>query len=97
MLRDLLPRKFHLSQNYPDPFKEETTIKYCLPHRCQVTVTVSNAGGQVIERLVDEEQPAGTHKVVWEPGNLPSGVYFCHMSVKSFMATKKMFLGEVNP
>jgi hypothetical protein len=96
MLRDLLPPKFHLSQNYPNPFREETTIKYCLPHQCRVTVTVSDAGGQVIERLVDEEKPAGTYKVIWEPRNLAGGVYFCHMSVKSFRATKKMSLEEAN-
>lgn len=35
-MKDLVPDEYYLSQNYPEPFKEKTTIKYCLPENVKV-------------------------------------------------------------
>jgi hypothetical protein len=60
---DLEPTEFYLSQNYPNPFKEKTTIKYCVAYKTRVQLTVYNTGGKLIEKLVDEEKEAGTYEV----------------------------------
>ena len=60
---DLSPNEFYLFQNYPNPFKEKTTIKYCVAYKTRVRITVFNIGGKMIEKLVDEEKEAGTYKV----------------------------------
>ena len=42
---EMIPLKFHLSQNYPNPFKDKTSIKYCIAYKTVVEITVSNSDG----------------------------------------------------
>ena len=61
-MNDLVPNEFYLFQNFPNPFKEKTTIKYCVAYKTRVRITVFNTEGDIIEKLVDEEKEAGTYK-----------------------------------
>lgn len=63
LMNDFEPSEFFLSQNYPNPFKERTVIKYCVAVRARVILTVYDADGNVIEKLVDEYQNPGTYEV----------------------------------
>ena len=92
MLKDLLPSEFQLSQNYPNPFRDRTTIKYCVPHRCRVVLSIHRSNGRPVERLVDTEKEAGTHEAVWDAEVLSPGVYLCRMKAASFRDAKKMLL-----
>ncbi|MEJ2618408.1 MAG: hypothetical protein P8Z35_25860, partial [Ignavibacteriaceae bacterium] len=62
-MNNLVPVEFYLGQNYPNPFKEKTTIKYCVAYKTRIKITVFNSKGEIIERLVDEEKEAGTYKL----------------------------------
>jgi hypothetical protein len=62
-LSDLVPSEFHLSQNYPNPFSERTTIKFCIPGRTRVRLEVFNSEGLIVETLLDEEKDAGTYEI----------------------------------
>ena len=69
------PSEFYLSQNYPNPFKERTVIKYCVAVRARVILTIYDSEGNEIEKLVDEEQNPGTYEVEFanvETGHAPS-------------------------
>src|SRR3990170_5603251 len=72
---DTTPLEFYLSQNYPNPFKEKTVIKYCVAYKTRVQITVYNSEGKEIEKLVDEEKKPGTYEVVFQSavGSLPNG------------------------
>ena len=88
-----IPTVYSLSQNYPNPFNPSTTIEFQLPHRDFVKLSVSNIIGQEVAVLVNEEKGAGTHRVVWNAGVLPSGIYFYRLETTSgFVAAKKMLL-----
>jgi flagellar hook assembly protein FlgD len=94
MLIDLVPSEFHLGQNYPNPFREQTRITYCVPEKCRVMLTIYDSDGGLVERLVDEEKSAGTYEVTWNANNLPSGFYQSVMNAGSFTETKKMLVSK---
>jgi hypothetical protein len=74
-MNEFEPSEFYLSQNYPNPFRDKTTIKYCVACRTRVLLKVFNAEGKEIEKLVDEEQNPGTYEVEYtnvETGHAPS-------------------------
>ena len=86
----LLPKEFSLSQNYPNPFNPSTTIEYALPKDSYVTLEVYNMLGQRVEVLVNEEQQAGYHRVVFDATKLPSGVYVYRIKAQDFVDVKKL-------
>ncbi len=94
---DEIPGSFLLSQNHPNPFNPETTIRYHLPKTIQVKLSVFNASGQRISTLVNEIQPADNYAIQWdgrdeEGRNLASGIYLYRLETEDFVQTKKMLL-----
>ena len=89
---EMIPLKFHLSQNYPNPFKEKTIIKYCVPYKTEITITVYNSNGMLIERLLKNEQDAGTYEIEFYRGNQPEGIYYCRLKADDYSNTKKMII-----
>ncbi|NMB48431.1 T9SS type A sorting domain-containing protein, partial [Candidatus Kuenenbacteria bacterium] len=57
-----------------------------------VQLTVFNATGQTITRLVDEEQGAGSYQVSWDGSAVPTGIYFYRIEAGSFSKVQKMTL-----
>jgi hypothetical protein len=92
-----------LSQNYPNPFKDKTTIKYCIAYRSRVQISIYNSHNELIEKLLDEEKDAGTFEIefrsVIRNKQLPDGDYYCQFivftssgPVRDFIQTKKIIL-----
>lgn len=91
-MNELVPSEFRLSQNYPNPFSEVTTIKFCLPCRARVRVDIVHTGSGVIRRLCDEEIDAGTFEIGLDSSGLPEGSYVCVFQAGEFLSTKRMHL-----
>ena len=94
-----IPEKLVLNQNYPNPFNPSTVISYQLPVSSNVTLKVFDVLGNEIATLVDEEKPAGSYEVEFNPvshsresGNLSSGVYFYQLKAGNYFETKKMIM-----
>jgi hypothetical protein len=87
-----VPKEYSLSQNYSNPFNPSTTIRYGLPQRSQVTLSIFNTLGQQVALLQNGEQEVGYHEVRFEGSGLSSGVYFYRMQAGSFIETKKFLL-----
>jgi hypothetical protein len=87
-----VPRDFALFQNYPNPFNPSTTIRYGLPARSDVNLTVFNTLGQEVSELVQGEQDAGYHEVRFDARDLPSGVYLYRIRAAVYSETKKLLL-----
>ena len=84
--------EYQLFQNYPNPFNPTTTIRYGLPQRAYVTLTVFNTLGQAVATLVQEEQNAGYHDVRFYGSGLASGVYFYRLQAGDFVQAKKFVI-----
>ncbi|MBU2483243.1 MAG: T9SS type A sorting domain-containing protein, partial [Proteobacteria bacterium] len=65
-----------LSQNYPNPFNPSTTIKFALPERANVKLSIYNLLGENVAELVNGEMDAGYHETQWHANGFANGVYF---------------------
>jgi hypothetical protein len=81
-----------LEQNYPNPFNPSTTIRFALPKRSHVRLTIFNTLGQQVTRLVDADIDAGVHDVVLDARPLASGTYFYRITAGDFSQTRMLVL-----
>jgi hypothetical protein len=65
--------------NYPNPFMDQTTIRYILPVSGDVKLVLFDICGREIRTLVDEQQSAGTHNLTISSENIPQGVCYCRI------------------
>jgi hypothetical protein len=86
------PNDFHLFQNYPNPFNPSTTIVYQVAAHGLVMLTIYDALGREVVRLVNEEKPAGMYTAVWDAGQMPSGMYFGRLTSNGEQQVRKMIL-----
>ena len=87
-----IPKSVRLQQNYPNPFNPSTTIRFALPERSQVQLTVYDLMGREVAALVNETKPAGRHSVQFDAANLASGVYIYRLDTGAELFTRKMIL-----
>jgi hypothetical protein len=88
----VVPREYDLAQNFPNPFNPSTIIRYAIPVKSHVLLTVHNLLGQVVSTIVNGEQDAGFHEVRFDALNLASGVYLYRLEAGKFVETRKLTL-----
>jgi photosystem II stability/assembly factor-like uncharacterized protein len=71
---------FQMAQNYPNPFKQTTTIRFYLPKTSTVKLEIFNVTGSKIATLLETGKDAGEHQVTFDGSGLPDGIYFCRYS-----------------
>ena len=86
-----------LMGNYPNPFNPATTIIFSLAEQDQVTITIYNNRGQLVQRLFSGYLPAGEQRIIWDGidernKQVGSGVYLYRMQTSGYSATGKMLL-----
>ncbi len=91
-----LPRLLQLHANAPNPFRTSgTTIRYDLMAGSPVKLTVYDAQGRVVRRLLDERvQLAGSYAVAWDGRDdagrvAPGGVYFYRLDAGASSQSKR--------
>ncbi len=99
-----IPEKYSLLQNYPNPFNPSTSLRYRLPAKSHIELTIFNALGQKIVTLINAEQSSGSHEIKWDGRNsagisVNSGVYFYRIiarqlenDAQEFTETRRMLL-----
>ncbi len=93
----LLPDKYALQQNFPNPFNPITTIQYELPKQELVQIIIFDLLGHQVKRLVDGIQGAGLNSIVWDATNdhgqpVSAGIYIYQLQAGGFLQTRKMIL-----
>ncbi len=88
------PENYSL-RNFPNPFNEETMIRYQIPEDSDVKIQVYNNKGQEVVTLVSKELLKGVYEVQWDGRDqmkriVPSGVYFYHLSAGDEVLVEKM-------
>ena len=95
MVKIPLPEEYVLYQNYPNPFNPVTKIRYEIPKRERVNLTIYNVMGQKVATLVDEEKTPGYYVAEWngkdEYGrDASTGVYIYRLVTDSRTLTCRM-------
>ena len=92
-----------MSQNFPNPFRTVTQMRFTLPQRSHLKLMVLDVTGRQIATLAVGAWDAGSHTVSWSgrtdaDEKAPSGVYFVRMTAglmsgeQRFMSLRKMAL-----
>jgi hypothetical protein len=92
-----IPQELALEQNYPNPFNPATTIKYSLPERTDVRVSVYSLLGQEIALLVHATQDPSSYTVTWngrdtKGTDMPSGIYIIRLQAGNKQFARKAVL-----
>ncbi len=75
-----LPADLTLEQNYPNPFRRSSSIRFTLPVRGQVVLTLHDLLGRQVATVLDAEYQAGTHHARIEADRMPAGSYLIRLS-----------------
>ncbi|MEI6436823.1 MAG: hypothetical protein WCP32_18510 [Bacteroidota bacterium] len=81
-----------LKQNFPNPVKANTSITYFTPAPGKTMLNVYDLKGYMVEKLVDEIQPSGSHTCTFEPSDLPNGIYTYVLRWKGVILSGKMLV-----
>ncbi|MDT3697311.1 MAG: membrane dipeptidase [Ignavibacterium sp.] len=83
-----LPNDFKVEQNFPNPFNPSTKINFSIPSEGQVTISVHNILGEMINQK-STYLTAGVYTVDWYSKG-SAGVYLYTISFGNKSLTKKM-------
>ncbi len=92
-----LPEANALSQNFPNPFNPETTIKFDVLNNDNIELTVYDIRGQKVKTLTNKYFTRGNYSVVWDGndnnGNpVSSGIYIYKYQSSTDVFTHRMVL-----
>ena len=86
------PKEFVLYQNFPNPFNPSTTIKFALPVKTNLSLSVYNTLGEKVAEIFNGELEEGYHEMMFNASGLSSGIYFYKIESENYSATKKLIL-----
>lgn len=89
---EIIPIKFELSQNFPNPFNPSTTIRFSLPVQTQLKINIYNMLGELVKTLSEGIYEAGYYSIKFDAAGLSSGTYIYRLESNNFTETKKMIL-----
>ena len=88
--------RFELLYNYPNPFNSETLVWFNIPEsvteEVRVRVEVYDILGRRVMTLMDENRLSGKQEVLFDAGNLSSGIYILRMIAGGSADSHKLML-----
>ena len=87
-----MKQNIQLIKNYPNPFTKETNFDFLLNESQEITFTIYNAVGEIVES-VTKNYNEGFNKYTWQPKiNCAKGIYFYNFTGQNAEATGKVLL-----
>jgi len=100
-IKENIPERFDLKENYPNPFNPTTTIEFDVPRvfkgNTTIHLAIFNTLGQKIKTLVNASLGPGTYRVRWDGTNengetVSSGIYLYGIQSEYYVRFRKMIL-----
>jgi len=73
---ELIPSILDYSYCYPNPVNSQVNISFGIKQPGTVAIEIYDLLGRKTGSLINEFMTAGSHRVTWNAGDLPSGIYF---------------------
>lgn len=86
------PSDLILYPNFPNPFRDETTISYILPETSHVRITIFNTLGQNVQNVTDRTYESGGHAITLNLHSLAPGVYWVRMEADNILLQQPITL-----
>ena len=91
----VLPHELLLHPNSPNPFNPMTTLRFDLPAKTSVNLTIFTLTGRRVATLVDGVLAAGRHDITWNGRDdgaraVASGTYIYRLRAAGRTLTRKM-------
>lgn len=88
--------RFELLYNYPNPFNNDTLVRFNIPSSVEegvrVTIEIYDILGRRVGTLMDETRQAGAQDVLFQAGELSSGIYILRMRAGGSADSHKLML-----
>ncbi|HMQ99156.1 MAG TPA: T9SS type A sorting domain-containing protein, partial [Ignavibacteria bacterium] len=93
-ISSIIPDRYMLYNNYPNPFNPVTTINFDIPSGVDtdVELVIYDVTGRIAAVLVNSALRPGKYSAVWNASGFASGVYFYRLSAGKFTDIKKMIV-----
>ncbi len=97
---NLVPRVITLLQNFPNPFNQQTEIRFFLPDDFKLhnlNLQIFDLRGRLVKTFQINDTKPGWNKILWngrdtQNQEVSSGVYFYGLKTKSFQSYKKLMV-----
>ncbi|MFH0991057.1 MAG: DUF1565 domain-containing protein [bacterium] len=85
-VKDMLPKEYSLSQNFPNPFNLSTSFNVIMPRPTSVKLMVYNILGRVVRTLFTGDMETGSYWFTWDgrddrQSRVPTGAYYCRLEI----------------
>ncbi len=92
LIESVIADRIALEPNYPNPFRDQTQIRFSLDRQTQVELTLHDLLGRQIRTLKNGSMPQGFHTVELDARELSSGVYFYRLRTENRVESGKMMI-----
>ncbi len=92
LLSNEIPEAFRLYQNYPNPFNSQTNIRFDLPEKSQIKLTLFDILGRNIQELISMYLNEGAYTYPFNAERLNSGIYFIRLETNKYNSIIRIVL-----
>ena len=94
---DITPNDIILHDNFPNPFNNNTAIRYLHDGKNSLSIYITDVKGRLIKIIHEGKKSRGMKNIYWDGTNsfgleARSGMYFYTLEAEGFKKTKKMLL-----
>lgn len=83
-------RELVLYPNMPNPFNDQTRIRFSLPKDMPVRISLRNVLGQELEEIISADFSSGHHEIVFDAKAYPAGTYFYRLEAPNHQLNRSM-------
>lgn len=81
---------FQEYHNFPNPFRESTSIRFDVSTAGNVSLEIFNISGQLVHQKNEYYSAPGTYEFLWRPSGLRSGIYYYRLKTVKHLSINKM-------